>query len=124
MSTTDKSTLYYESDIIPIININDECGDHYNNYIIIPLPKEILVKANAQVKETVYPLDSRFMNFYNDETKKYSLPYLNNAAEYGRLYASFLKNVTLANLALNGSLKAWEIDRSIDVSKLFIQIVD
>ena len=124
MSTTDKSTLYYESDIIPIININDECGDHYNNYIILPLPKEILVKANADAKEVPYPLDSRFMNFYNDETKKYSLPYLNNAAEYGKLYASLLKNITLANLAINGSLEAWKIDRSIDVSKLFIQIVD
>ena len=128
MSVINKSILYSSSDIIPVINVNEECGDHNNNYVITPLPREILssAKSNAKAKaeEAVYPLDSRFVNFYNNETKKYSLPFLNDISEYQRLYAYFLRNASLVKLTLGDSIDVWEIDNSIDASKLFIQIVD
>lgn len=124
MSVINKSILYSSSDIVPVINVNEECGDHNNNYVIIPLPKEILSNVKSKAEEAVYPLDSRFINFYNNETKKYSLPYLNDVSEYQRLHAYFLKNATLVKLSLGDSIDIWEIDNSLDASKLFIQIVD
>lgn len=124
MSTDNLHALYAPSDIIPAISINSECGDHNSNYVIIPLPREILSNAQSQAKEAVYPLDSRFINLYNTKTKKYSLPYLNNAQEYRKLYVYYLKNITITKFALEGSISTWEIDRSIDISRLFIQIVD
>ena len=124
MSTDNLHALYAPSDIIPAISINAECGDHNNNYVIIPLPKEILSNAQSQAKEAVYPLDSRFINLYNNKTGKYSLPYLNNVQEYRKLYVYYLKNITISKFALEDTIDTWEIDRSIDISKLFIQIVD
>lgn len=124
MSTDNLHALYTPSDIIPAISINSECGDHNSNYVIIPLPREILSNAQSQAKEAVYPLDSRFINLYNTKTKKYSLPYLNNAQEYRKLYVYYLKNITITKFALEDSISTWEIDRSIDISRLFIQIVD
>ena len=44
--------------------------------------------------------------------KKYSLPYLNNAQEYRKLYVYYLKNITITKFALEGSISTWEIDNS------------
>ena len=119
-----ETPLYKDTDIVSTIVTCDECKDEAQNYLISPAPNE-LAKLNPSLKIVGDIFDSRFMNFYNPETKKYSLPLLNSLPQYMKLVGQYVRNLLLASVVLpSDKCKKWQIDGTFDKSQLFIQIVD
>lgn len=118
-----ETPLYKDTDIVPMTVLCSECRDEADNYLIVPAPND-LAKSNSDIKIIDDILDSRFINCYNPETNKYSLPFLSSMPRYMKLEGQYVRNLLLASVVLADKSKKWQIDGTFDKSQLFIQIVD
>jgi hypothetical protein len=124
MSDLNKAkTDVYEKEIVPAILLYPENADLYNNYLIAPIAGD-LTHGKPEIIEVNKPLDTRFINFYNAETKKYTLPYIIDDSIYSRYQFEYNQDLLLSGVYSVDNLKYWQTDDSFAIDQLYIHVVD
>lgn len=123
---TFSDAFYKNEKTIPSIVIADELKDEYKDYMVIPNAK-VFLSFKENLKEVPFPIDSRFINYYNVETQKFTLPMLSNENLYLKQYIIFIKNSRMSeSFKINEKNNPWlaPLNKDFDFNQLYIQLVD